>query len=288
VSYTNIMMFTTADELQAMIIAGEDISGIRAEAGSGGLSGIFKMFGTAPLFSFLATSSLLMFYDCNENTKKILVYTLLVSLLCTLAKVMLVFDRLSILAIIIVFVYNYFFNKSFPNVLKIAIIVLLFLMVSFLTLMRMSDISMGEFLGTYFNLGVYNLEISIEFQQNFNYFFTETFLQPIGFVFKYFQIPFHSHTAEYWVWNPAQSFWGFYYVDMNWIGLFLLPLLGMAIKKFETGKFYSKYWTMMYFVFAYTTFSMTTIPVFRAPEFLLMLVLAYVGSKFLVKFSVMN
>ena len=211
--------------------------------------------------------------------------TLLVTLMCTLLKVMLVFDRLSILAIIIVFVYYFFFNKSFPKILKIVIIALLLLLVSFLTLLRMSDIGMGEFLGTYFNLGVYNLEINIEHQQHFNYLPTETFLQPFSFVFKYFGIPYHSYSAEQWIWNPAQSFWGFYFVDFNWIGLILIPLLGVAIKKFETAKFYSKYWALMYFVFAYTTFSLTTIPVFRAPEFLLMLVLAYIGSRFLIKFQ---
>lgn len=289
IAYLNISMFTSISELQGMVMGGEDISQIRSEAGSGGLSGIFKMFGTAPLFSFLCTSSLLMFYDCNKKSKQILVYTLMLSLVCTLAKVMLVFDRLSILAIIVVFVYNFFYNKSFPTVFKVAFIALLLLLVSFLTLLRMSDVSMGEFLGTYFNLGVYNLEISIEKQQHFNYFFTETFLQPLSFVFKYFNIPFHSYTAEDWVWNPAQSFWGFYFVDTNWIGLILLPLLGVAIRKFEIGKFNKKFWALMYFVFAYTTFSMTTIPVFRAPEFLLMLVLAYIGAKCLVRcYKVVN
>ena len=285
IAYKNIMMFTSTDELSAMIMAGDDISQIRSEAGSGGLSGIFKMFGTAPLFSFLGTSSLLMFFQYSEKTKKFLVATLLVTLMCTLLKVMLVFDRLSILAIIIVFVYYFFFNKSFPKILKIVIIALLLLLVSFLTLLRMSDIGMGEFLGTYFNLGVYNLEINIEHQQHFNYDFSQTFLAPLGFICKFFGIPYHSYVAEQWIWNPAQSFWGFYFVDFNWIGLLILPLLGVAIKKFETAKFYSKYWALMYFVFSYTTFSMTTIPVFRAPEFLLMLVLAYIGSRFLIKFQ---
>ena len=115
VAYTNIMMVTSADELTAMIMAGDDISEIRSEAGSGGLSGIFKMFGAAPLFSFLSTSALLMFFEYEKKTKKILIATLIVSIVCTLGKVMLVFDRLSVLAIILVFVHNFFFNKSFPQ-----------------------------------------------------------------------------------------------------------------------------------------------------------------------------
>lgn len=283
VSYANIMMFTNTAELQSMIVSGENVSDLRSEAGSGGLSGVFKMFAAAPLFSFLATSSLLMFFKYDNKTKNILLLTLVFTLFCTFIKVMFVFDRLSILAIVIVFVYNFFFNHSFPRVLKIAGIVLLILLVSFMTLLRMSDINLGEFLGMYFNMGIYNLEISIEKQEHFNYFFTETFLHPFSFVFKYFNIPFHSYTAEHWVWNPAQSFWGFYFVDMNWLGVLFLPFLGWFIKKFEISKNCRKFWALMYFVFAYATFSMVTVPMFRGPEFLLMIVLAYVTSLFFVK-----
>ena len=286
IAYKNISMFTSIGDLQSMLVEGDDISGLRAETGDGGIGGIFKMFGTVPLFTFLASSSLLLFFDYSKRTKKILVATLVVSLLFTLIKVMLVFDRLSVLAILIVFVYTFFFNSSFPKIFKIGVISLLLMLVSFLTLIRMSDIGLGEFLGTYFNLGVYNLELSIEHQQHFNYDFSQTFLAPLYFVFKFFGIPYHSYVAEQWVWNPAQSFWGFFFIDFNWFGLLLMPLIGVGIKKIETAKFSNKFWAMMYFVFAYTMFSLVTIPAFRGPEFMLMLFVAYISARRFVKIAV--
>lgn len=283
VAYANISIFASISDLQSMMIAGEDVTEIRAEAGAGGLSGILKMFGTMPLFVFLATSSLMLFCNYDKKSKKILLATLIISLLCVFIKVLFVFDRLSILALIIVFIYNYFFNNSISRILKIATIVLLLISVSFITLLRMSDAGIQEFLGAYFNLGVVNLEINIEHQQYFNYDFSQTFLQPLFFICKFFGLNFHTYGPESYCWNPAQSFWGFFFIDFNWLGLCLLPILGVGIKRIEMSKFYNINSLLLYFVLAYCAFSFTTIPIIRSMEFWLMLIVAYIASKWLVK-----
>ena len=46
--------------------------------------------------------------------------------------------------------------------------------------------AIAEFLGSYFNLGVINLQIVMDKQQEFNYILTQTFLSPLTFIFRFF------------------------------------------------------------------------------------------------------
>lgn len=278
ISYASLAAVTNVADLQSMVLSGDDVSDIRTEAGGGGLSGVFKMFACMPLFVFLATSSLLLFDKYDIKSKKYLLRTLILSFFCVLFKVFFYFDRLSILAILLVLTYNFFFNNSIPKMLKIAAISGLIFIVSILTLLRMHDIGLLGFLAAYFNLGVINLQVLIEKQVNFNYDFSQTFLGPLYFICKKCSISYHSYGPVDYVWNPAQSFWGFWYIDFKYIGFPVLYLLGRYIKKIEIYSKFKVSYQMLYFVFMYCAFSFTTIPIIRSMEFWLMIIVAIVVS----------
>jgi oligosaccharide repeat unit polymerase len=275
-------MFISMNDLQKQMGDGQSIAELREMTGAGGLSGVFKMTATLPLFTFLSTSALLMFCKIDRKSKKILHRTLIVSVICLAVKVALVFDRLSILAVLIVVVYNYFFNKSISKVVKVGAVALLLCAVSYLTLLRMSDGSIKDFLVLYFNLSVVNLQIDIDTQTNFNYNFSETFLQPLSYIFKYFGLRFHSYGPKNYCWNPAQSFWGDFFIDFNWVGLFFMPFLGYCIRKIEYARYSNVYFQIIYFLLAYTFFSFSTVPIIRSIEFWLMLIVGRFMAKKLV------
>lgn len=271
IAYISLTQFISSSELQTAILNGGDISEVREEAGGGGLSGVLKMFSAMPLFVFLSSSSLYLFTTFSRKTNNILKTVLFTSLVCVILKVFLFFDRLSILAIGLVLIYNCFFNKNISKVIKLAAIYCVIAFVTYITMMRISNTTLLDFLGLYFNLGIVNLQILIDSQQHFNYDFTQTFIHPISFVFKVLGIHIKSYVAEHYSWNPAQSFWGFYYVDFHWIGILFMPILGRFIKIAESLKRSSVIFILLYFVFMYCFFSFTVVPIIRSIEFWLMI-----------------
>lgn len=256
--------------LQNIYGGSEDVNNIRAEMGNGGLGGIFKMFACMPLCVFLINSSIFFFTEYDSKSLRIINYVTIISIITALFKVAIYFDRLTLLAMLLVFLYHFLYNKSLKKIIKIIIIVLLFLFASVVTALRMDDISLTEFLGSYFNLGVINLQIVMDKQQEFNYVLTETFLSPLNFICRFFNIPFHSEMACDYVWNPAQNFWGFYFVDLHYIGLLFLPILGRIIKYLEINKMNNSFCCCFYFIAMYCLFSFCTVPIIRSIEFWLM------------------
>ena len=285
VAYKTLSAVSDVYTLQNMITEGEDVSELRYEMGSGGLGGIVKMFAAMPLCVFLINSGIYFFTEYEHNSLHNLKVVTIVSLVCVLFKVAIYFDRLSLLALILVFGYHFFYNRSLNKVVKIFVIGGLLFGAASITLLRMGDTSLLQFLGAYFNLGVINLQIVIDKQEHFNILPTETFLAPFSFVFKFFGLRFHSVSACDYVWNPAQSFYGFFYVDCQYWGLILLPLLGRSIKLIEINKFRKPFCCCFYFIAMYCLFSFCTIPIIRSVEFCLMIVTCILVTRFLINFK---
>lgn len=272
IAFTTLSQFISSSDLQSAIISGSDISEVREEAGSGGLSGALKMFSSMPLYIFLSSSSLYLFSEFTPKSNRIIKTVIFFSLICVFLKVFLFFDRLSILAIGLVLVYNCFFNNRLNKIIKISAIYGVIAFVTYITMMRISNTTLIDFLGLYFNLGIVNLQILIDTQQHFNYDFSQTFIHPISFVFKFLGYHLNSYAAENYSWNHAQSFWGFYYIDFHWLGLLFMPILGRFIRIAESLKRSSIFFMLIYFVLMYCFFSFTVVPIIRSVEFWLMII----------------
>lgn len=279
IAYLSLSQFISSSELQNALLNGNDISEVRGEAGEGGLSGVLKMFASMPLFIFLSSSSLYLFSSFSQKSNRIIKLVIIISLACVLLKVLLFFDRLSILAIGLVLVYNIFFNKNISKFIKLSALYFIIAFVAYITMMRMANTSLLDFLGLYFNLGIVNLQILIDTQQHFNYDFSQTLIHPIFYIFKAFGVHVNTFIAEQYSWNPAQSFWGFYFVDFHWIGLLFMPILGRFIKIAESYKQCSIVYMLLYFVFMYCFFSFTVVPIIRSIEFWLMIVVSLVLNR---------
>ena len=260
---------------------GENVSDVRTEMGNSGLGGIVKMFACMPLCVFLINSSIFFFTTYDSKSYRIISYVTIISIITALFKVAIYFDRLTLLAMLLVFLYHFFYNTGLNKIIKIIVVVALFLFASVVTALRMDDISLAEFLGSYFNLGVINLQVVMDKQQEFNYLLTETFLSPLSFICRFFDIPFHSEMACDYVWNPAQSFWGFYFVDLNYLGLFFLPVLGRVIKYLEINKMNNPFCCCFYFIAMYGLFSFCVVPIIRSIEFWLMILTCLFVTKYI-------
>ena len=158
-------------------------------------------------------------------------------------------------------------------------------MVGVVTALRMDNMSITEFLGSYFNLGVINLQIVMDKQQEFNYVLTQTFLAPLSFICRFFGIQFHSKLACDFIWNPAQSFWGFYFVDLHYIGLLFLPILGRIIKYLEIYKMNKPFCCCFYFIAMYGLFSFCVVPIIRSIEFWLMILTCLFVAKHIIEYK---
>jgi len=285
VAYKTLSSVSSMDALQSMMMGGEDVTSLREEMGAGGISGIFKMFACMPLCVFLMTSGFFFFSSHSPSTRKTLSRVMIVSILALFFKISIYFDRLSLLAVLLVIIWHFLFNKGLGKIIKLTMISVVFLAVAAITLLRMEDTSLFSFLGLYFNLGVENLQILIDKQQNFNYDFSQTFLMPLAFIFKFFGINHSSYDPVDYEWNIAQSFWGDLYLDFNYWGIFIMPFLGIAIRRIERNKCKNGFCMGFYFIAMYTLFSFCTVPVIRSIEFWLMIITVYVVKCKLVSFE---
>lgn len=285
ISLKTLTAVTDVSSLQSMYDGSENVGNIREEMGNGGLSGAIKMFASMPLCIFLINSSLFFFAKYNDKSLRILNYVTIISIITTIFKVAIYFDRLTLLAMVLVFLYHFFYNKSFSKIIKITLLLFLFSFTNVLTSLRMDDISLSEFLGSYFNLGVINLQIVMDKQQEFNYVLTQTFLCPLSFICRFFNIPFYSVTACDYVWNHAQSFWGFYFVDLHYLGLIILPILGRIIKYIEINKMHDSFCCCFYFIAMYGLFSFCVVPIIRSIEFWLMILTCLYVTKYLIRYK---
>ena len=280
VAYKTLTEITDISTLQRMLMEGEEVDQLKAEISYGGLAGIFKMFACMPLCIFLISSSIYFFSDYDEKSSRVLRVIMIISFIALIIKTFIYFDRITLLAALLVFIHHFLYNKKLTKAVKIVIITAILIMAVFVTALRMSDVGFGEFLGLYFNLGVVNLEVLIEKQDSFNDDFSQTFLNPMGYIFKFFGLPYTSIGPKDYIWNDAQSYWGFLYIDFHWIGLFFMPLFGRVIRIVESYKQRKVFSMCFYFIFMYCLFSFFTIPIIRSIEFWLMILVALTLSKY--------
>lgn len=255
---------------------------IRNEASGFGLKGHFKMLNYLPLGVFLLTSSILVFYnfrDCKERRK--VMFLNVFALTLSFLKILFSFERLTILAILIVLIHSFF---SLNKKIKIVSFSLLFLVFGFLKLVtstRMNNMAIIDFIIAYCRLGISNFQLLINNFDNWT-FGLNTFLSPLYFIFKDFNYQFDIPSANVYLWGGApQYFFGYLYMDFGILSFIVILLLGILLGYIQNKINEKKPLAIVvYFVIFFAICTTIVIPIFRAVEFWVLLIVAVISLYF--------
>lgn len=258
-----------------LLFSGEsNLMNIRYESGSEGLAGIFKMMNYSPVGVFLICSAFNIFFHVKEKDRKMLNRLIVFSLIGCIVKVFFSLDRLTLLAIVLVFFYQYFLVKKI-NIRYLIYIFLIFTLLSFVTASRMKGTGVFDFLITYFKLSISNFELVIENQQTQSYGFN-TFLLPLWYIMKFFGIDYTVPEPEVWVWNPAQYFASYLYIDFGTFSFIIFFIIGFFVRKIQIKTLKGRVrYVSIYFIILFVLVSFVSVPIIRGVEFWLLLVLAF-------------
>ena len=270
--------------LTMLFSGGSQLLDIRLESGAEGLGGIFKMMNYFPVGVFLVSSAFMNFYEIGNKDKKKLNQLIIFAILGCIVKVFFSLDRLTLLAILLVIFYQNFLNKKVK--LKYIIYVgAFFILLSFITASRMKDSGVLDFLVTYFKLSIANYELVIERQSEFSYGFN-TFLSPFWYIMKFFSFDYKVPEPEFWIWNPAQYFASYLYIDFGIYSLLIFLILGFIVRRIQVKTLMANLrYTSIYFITLFVLVTFISVPIVRGIEFWLIIILAvFLSTK--VKFNV--
>lgn len=248
-----------------------------ASSASGGAPGYIKIFSYAPLAVFLNIASLIYVFGSTSLQDKRLKSALVVSVICLVFKIVFALDRLTIAAIGMFIVA---LGLKRLNLSSFVFAVLTLAFADYISRLRLTDFGLFDFLILYANLGLQNFELLIDSNTKISFGF-ETFLHPLLLIFRFIGFPLDLTNKNYeWVWNPAQYFFGYLYLDLSLASIpfcfFIGSLLGYIDTKSQAGvgRTYS-----IYFVVLYCIISFLGVPALRGVEFWFTLTITYTLSR---------
>lgn len=252
----------------------------------GGISGAVKMLNYSPLAIFLAVSSLLQFYRFKNHKDRVkLIYVLAFALICSLLKIIFSLDRLTLLGIVMVVSYVFLFASKKIKIFLGASILILFLLLSVVTSVKMSGNGFGsvfDFLRLYCQLGLTNFQLLLEHHKNYSYGFN-TFLMPLYFVCVFFNVIIEIPHSEYVVWDNAQYFYGYLYLDFGDFSIIVIFLLGFLLSKYQNlVNLNHKTAISVFFVILFSVSTFIVVPIVRSVEFWWLIIVAYSLSFFVI------
>lgn len=253
---------------------------LRTESGSGGLSGVLKIFAYAPLTVYLVSEGMLFFMQLEPNTRNNIKLIKYIALVISVLKVFLWLDRLTLLAIIITNIYIFLNEKRKKNFKSVLFALPILFIADFVSAKRLAGYSVFDFIILYTKLGVANFQMMIE-TVNLHTFGLNTFFSPLGFIFKFFGYHFQIESTYKWIWNPAQYMNSFLFQDFGYFSLLVYFFIGWFIKNIEywASKNHMYYqFSQFIFLFAISTFWF--VPIIRAVEFWLMLLIPFMFTRF--------
>lgn len=258
-----------------------EIVDIRQQSGDGGLSGIFKMFNILPLTVYLITASILNFGIINDLISKRLLKLNKFALIGLLVKVIFSLDRLSIMAILLVQFYFHVITNQIR--LKYFFILFSILFVGiFITSARMPDSSFIEFIIIYCKLSIVNFQMVLSSSVDFSYGF-QTFLTPLLPIFRIFGFEYVVNSPDEWVWNPAQYFNSYLFLDFGYCSLIFYPFLGVFFRYVEVSKRNKNtFYLSSYFLIIFTVATFISVPFVRGIEFWICILTCWFLSRYLI------
>lgn len=246
----------------------------------GGLPGVIKMFNNAPLAVYLfltGISSTLSFDNTTlDKIRRVEVFSLFIVCL----KVVFSLDRLSVLAIILSFLFKT--SRNGISARFIFFIVLSFSLANFLSQSRLKGYTIIDFVLLYMKLGLVNLQLNINHLFHFSFGF-ETFLHPLVYIMPSFVSFLGFSTPSYeWTWNPALYFVSYAYLDFGYLTFMVYILIGCFAAYLDVMIYSanSKYISGCYLIVLYCLASFVFVPALRGMEFILAVFIA-ISSSFL-------
>lgn len=259
---------------------------IKYNASTSGLPGIIKILNYSPLGVFFVVSSYLIFYKIeNYKDEKILKILLGYSLLCSLSKTFFSLDRLTLLGVLIVTLYSLFFSRRKMKIYIIAILLILFSLLSFITSAKMANVGVLEFLKLYCRLGLTNFELLIENPTNNYSLGLNTFLMPLYFIASFFNFDISVPKSSVVIWDNAQYFYGYLFLDFGFFSFLVMLLLGILVAKLQKlVNEKMRYPISIFFVILFALGTFVVVPIIRGVEFWWLLIICLISS-FLVKYK---
>lgn len=280
-SVATIQAVISPKEYFEVLLNGESINDIRTESGEKGLGGIFKMFNYSPLAVYLVVTALKNCFYVKKNNLKNIEKLQRYSLIGAIIKIFFSLDRLTILAILISLIYEKIIVKKF-NYKLLLILPILYIILEFTTKSRMVDSSVSDFVATYSKLSLINFNMVIESYDDWTYGWN-TFLSPLIFICKFFGIEKNVSTPTSWLWNPAQYFNSYLYIDFGIFSFFIQFLLGYFFRKLQIKVNCGyKFYVAIYLIIIFAICTFISVPIIRAVEFWLMLIISVFLTNYVV------
>lgn len=284
VAVLQIALFVPLGEYFSKLFVGDFEAGIRdaylLSFDEGGLPGIIKMFAFAPLSIYLMSLGLINFVNINDAERHRLKIISLVALGAIIIKIMFSLDRLTIMAVLLA---NLFLvvRKGYLHKLRYWMLIALTLIIAhYLSLRRLENFGIFDFVLLYFKLGLVNFQWMIATCSQYTYGFS-TILSPLSFVFKFLDLPFPEFMHDYvWEWNPAQYFSSYAFQDFGYFYFVSFYVLGVILYVLNTRTHKQHlYSSAVYFVVLYGVVSFIFVPAIRGMEFWLALCIPLVLLK---------
>ncbi|WP_294208415.1 hypothetical protein [uncultured Chryseobacterium sp.] len=258
-----------------------DLAHARNQAGKSGLPGILKMLNCLPLGVFLIVNGIKAFYNTSHKDNFKLNVVIIISLLMCFVKMLFSLDRITLLAIFVVFIYRFFLDKKL-NLKAVAFFGVMIFFLGFITSVRMNKASILEFIIVYFKLSIVNFQLVLDNQTEWSYGFN-TFLMPLAYIFKFFGVENFSVVGpqKYTV-DTAQYFASNLYIDFGYFFFVGFYLMGIFVRRIQIKSISgASYYPQIYFIVLFALASFVSVPIIRGVEFWVMLLLAYLYNKFI-------
>lgn len=238
------------------------------------------MLNYLPLGVFLISSSYLNFLNFSQKDKKTLIKVKRAALVGSIIKVVFLLDRLTILAILLVVVYENMLVRKF-KIKSMILIVAIIVVLSIVTSSRMSNSSIFDFLIVYFKLSIVNYQLMIEHYNAWTFGFN-TFLTPFTTIMRFFGFNKELPNIDYWVWNPAQYFNSYLYMDFGLLSMIIYFFLGFFIRRLQYGALNSqRFYVSIYMIILFAINTFISVPIIRATEFWVMIILAIFFNRYI-------
>jgi surface polysaccharide O-acyltransferase-like enzyme len=234
----------------------------------GGLPGIIKVFAYASLPVYLMSLGLLNFTTLNEVDKHRLKILSIVALVAIVIKVFFALDRLTIMAVLVANIFIGFKKGYMKNTRYWVFISIIFLLANYLSIKRLEDFGIIDFILLYFKMGLVNFQLMLDTCYQHTYGFS-TILGPLYFVFKFLNLPLpdFSEINFLWEWNPAQYFASDAFQDFGHFYFVLFYIVGILLCKIDNQVKKNIYINAIYFIVLYGVLTFMFIPAIRGIEF---------------------
>ena len=273
ISVLQVTLFVPLAEHMAQLFSGDFEAGIRdaflLPSDEGGLPGIIKMFASSPLSIYLMSLGLLNFLKLEEADQCRLKILSRIALVGVLIKILFSFEHKNIMAVLLANMFLLLRKRDVRNVRYWILIALGLLLADYLFIKRLEDFGILDFTLVYLKMGLVNFQLLIDSISEYTYGFS-TILAPLQFIFKFFNLssPEFEYNFE-WVWNPAQYFSSYAFLDFGYLYFVLFYLTGIIlfVIDFKALKQKNVNSAAIYFGVLFGVVSLLFVPIIRALDF---------------------